>query len=156
MFRHAAKCGARVFDGVEVTEIEFAPFTSESNGNHNSDISGKREGMEGMRPISASWIRKPRASVSETKVEAEVEAGKIIFDYLVDASCRAGLLSTRYLKNRIYNKGLKNVASWGYWEDAGVYARGTPRENVPFFEALRGSLSSAFQTIVLTWLCTWW
>ncbi|KAK8054752.1 hypothetical protein PG994_009819 [Apiospora phragmitis] len=49
------------------------------------------------------------------KVKSTKETGRIAFDYVVDASGRAGILSTQYMKNRRYNQGLKNVASWGYW-----------------------------------------
>jgi hypothetical protein len=59
-------------------------------------------------------------------------------DYLVDASGRNGLISTKYLKNRSYNKGLRNVASWGYWKGGGVHGVGTHKEGAPYFEALKG------------------
>ncbi|KAJ7157844.1 hypothetical protein C8R43DRAFT_1124994 [Mycena crocata] len=64
------------------------------------------------------------------------ETPSITFDYLVDASGRAGIMSTKYLKNRHMNETLKNIACWGYWTDAGMYAPGTERENSPWFEAL--------------------
>ena len=41
-----------------------------------------------------------------------------MFDYLIDASGRAGLVSTRYLRNRRFHQSFKNVAIWGYWEQA--------------------------------------
>ena len=47
--------------------------------------------------------------------------------------------SLRYLKNRKYNQSLRNVAVWGYWRGAGMYGRGTDRENAPYFEALSGA-----------------
>lgn len=56
----------------------------------------------------------------------------------MDASGRVGILNAKYLKNRSYNKALKNVASWAYFTGAGRYGTGTKRENAPFFEALRG------------------
>ena len=83
------------------------------------------------RPVSACWKRKDGAT------------GSIKFDYLVDASGRAGVVSTKYYKNRKYNQGLKNVAQWGYWSGNGVYAEGTARHNQPFFEALTGWLTSS-------------
>jgi len=52
----------------------------------------------------------------------------------LDASGRAGLISTKYLENRRYNQGLKNVASWGYWKGASDYGVGTrrgPSQNSP-------------------------
>ncbi|KAJ7619465.1 hypothetical protein FB45DRAFT_159835 [Roridomyces roridus] len=60
----------------------------------------------------------------------------ISFDYLVDASGRAGIMSTKYLKNRHMNESLKNIACWGYWTGADMYSPGTERENSPWFEAL--------------------
>lgn len=77
------------------------------------------------RPVSASWSNKAGAS------------GTISFSFVIDASGRNGILSTKYLKTRTYNQGLKNVASWGYWKDvASPYGKGTPRENSPFLESL--------------------
>ncbi|KAL5483577.1 hypothetical protein ACEPAI_8809 [Sanghuangporus weigelae] len=139
IFRHAGKCGARIFDGVKVTEIEFGPLNPEdapAGEEVEIDIYKNKK-----RPISASWVRKSKSMSSSTTNEQQSESGtgtgQIHFAYLIDASGRAGLLSTRYMQNRTFNKGLKNVASWGYWAGAGVYARGSERENVPFFEALR-------------------
>ncbi|KAL5505034.1 hypothetical protein ACEPAH_7697 [Sanghuangporus vaninii] len=126
IFRHAGKSGAKIFDGVKITEVEFVPLDPEDT----PDSEGVEVDISKKRPVSASWIRKSSST-------AEQETGKIQFAYLIDASGRAGLLSTRFMRNRTFNKGLKNVASWGYWADAGVYARGTERENVPFFEALQ-------------------
>jgi hypothetical protein len=64
--------------------------------------------------------------------------GTTTFDYLVDATGRAGLISTNYLKNRHFNASLKNIAIWGYWKDVGTYGVGTEREGAPWFEALTG------------------
>ncbi|KIJ58602.1 hypothetical protein HYDPIDRAFT_176510 [Hydnomerulius pinastri MD-312] len=75
-------------------------------------------------PISASW-----------KNESGIE-GRIRFDYLVDASGRSGIMSTKYLRNRRFNKSLQNTACWGYWEGAEVYMPGTSRENAIWIEAL--------------------
>ncbi|KAH7886566.1 putative halogenase [Phlebopus sp. FC_14] len=76
------------------------------------------------RPIAASW-----------KNDAGRE-GFIHFDYLVDASGRNGIMSTKYLRNRCFNKGLQNVACWGYWEGTGCYMPNTNRENAIWIEAL--------------------
>ncbi|KAJ7468679.1 hypothetical protein FB451DRAFT_1340310 [Mycena latifolia] len=74
--------------------------------------------------------------ISATFTTGTGEAGSIAFDYLVDASGRAGIMSTKYLKNRHMNESLKNIACWGYWVGADMYAPGTERENSPWFEAL--------------------
>lgn len=119
LFRHAGESGARIFDGVKVTSLGFAPGDGK-NGTKNA------EGVDLGRPISASWSRK------------DGHSGTIRFEYLIDASGRAGIVSTKYIKNRRYNPGLKNIATWGYWEGAGTYGVGTRREGAPFFEAFQG------------------
>lgn len=118
MFRHAGKSGAKIFDGVKVTDLDFEPS--------GIDVPENSKVADPGRPVSATWSRKDGSS------------GKIKFQYLVDASGRVGLVSTKYLKNRKYNQGLKNVASWGYWKGTGQYAMGTKRQNQPYFEALTG------------------
>lgn len=62
--------------------------------------------FEGDRPKSAVW----------EQVDDSSKSGEISFDYLIDASGRAGLMSTRYLKNRHTHEAFQNVALWGYWE----------------------------------------
>ncbi|RYO95278.1 hypothetical protein DL762_000161 [Monosporascus cannonballus] len=52
---------------------------------------------------------------------------------------RMGIMSTKYLENRHFNQGLKNAASWGYWQGTGRYGVGTPQEGVSYFEALSDS-----------------
>ena len=124
MFRHAGKSGAKIFDGVKVNSINFLPSDGNTSGSEVSDLG---------RPVSGTWSQKNGSS------------GEIKFEYLVDASGRAGLVSTKYLKNRRYNQGLKNVASWGYWKGAGQYGVGTAREGQPYFEALEGLYLQFFQ-----------
>ncbi|KAK3394798.1 hypothetical protein B0H63DRAFT_461993 [Podospora didyma] len=116
MFRHAGENGARIFDAVQVKSIVFEDETQVPEGEPN---------LAPGRPVAATYL------IKETK-----ETGQIAFDYVIDASGRIGILSTKYMKNRRYNQGLKNVANWGYWKGCGKYAPGTTRENSPFFEAL--------------------
>jgi flavin-dependent dehydrogenase len=59
---------------------------------------------------------RPRSAVCRAKGDDECQ--KISFDYLIDASGRAGLMGTRYLRNRRFHSVFKNVAVWGYWEHA--------------------------------------
>ncbi|KZS94789.1 FAD/NAD(P)-binding domain-containing protein [Sistotremastrum niveocremeum HHB9708] len=108
---HAAASGVKVFTCTKVTSIDFEP---------TSDVSMAR-------PIRAHYA----AGSGDDKSE-----GTIDFDYLVDASGRAGVMSTKYLKNRKTNASLKNIACWGYWKNTGRYMPGTNRENAPWFEAL--------------------
>lgn len=65
--------------------------------------------FDGERPRAASW----------QQVVGGSEAGQISFDYLVDASGRAGVMAMHYLKNRHYHNAFKNIAIWGYWAGAG-------------------------------------
>ncbi|KAF9263811.1 putative halogenase [Marasmius fiardii PR-910] len=74
-------------------------------------------------PVSASW----------TTAE---QNGIISFEWLIDASGRNGIMSTKYLKNRKMNASLRNIAFWSYWRSPGMYSPGTDRENAPWFEAL--------------------
>ncbi|PYH49689.1 NAD(P)/FAD-dependent oxidoreductase [Aspergillus saccharolyticus JOP 1030-1] len=111
MFQHAAKSGAKTFDGVKVKSIQFAPDAVSKLG----------------KPVSATYV---------CQQDQSQEIKEISFNYLVDASGRKGMLSTKYLNNRRYNESLKNIAHWGYWQGAETYAKGTPMENQPFFETL--------------------
>ena len=101
-----------------MTSVDFAERSSSADG----DV---------RRPVSAVWEQQAPGGGPRL--------GSIAFDYLVDASGRAGLMSTKYLKNRRYNANLKNVAMWGYWSNAGTYAAGTPSAGAPWFEALTGA-----------------
>ncbi|KAJ7611933.1 putative halogenase [Mycena polygramma] len=81
---------------------------------------------DGEAPVSAQWEAK------------DGQEGTTSFDYLVDASGRQGIISTRYLRNRNFNKSLRNVACWGYWRGTSMYAPEghSERNNAPYFEAL--------------------
>ncbi|KAJ7057938.1 FAD/NAD(P)-binding domain-containing protein [Mycena amicta] len=106
MLRHSARCGTKVFEETKVTDIEFIGSGDEA------------------QPVAALWKNKAG------------ETGKITFDFVVDASGRNGIISSKYKKSRVFNDSLLNVASWGYWKGTGRYAVGTSRENAPFFESL--------------------
>ncbi|KAH6851189.1 O-methyltransferase-domain-containing protein [Chaetomium sp. MPI-CAGE-AT-0009] len=111
LFNHAVTCGVRAFDTTKVDAVQFEEGDGETTGPG--------------RPVSASWKRKDGTS------------GTIAFQYIVDASGRYGLLSTKYLKNRKFNQSLKNIANWAYWKGGGTYGKGTHKAGSPFFEALR-------------------
>jgi flavin-dependent dehydrogenase len=57
------------------------------------------------RPVAATWQSDDR------------EHGSIGFDYLVDASGLNGLMATRYLKNRVLQQNLQNIALGQYWRN---------------------------------------
>ena len=122
IFRHAGNCGAKIFDGVKVNSIKFVPLTGDE-----AISNSKVENADPGRPFSATWSRKDGSS------------GEINFDFLVDASGRAGIVSTKYMKNRTFNQDLKNVANWAYWKGSISYGIGTPKEGNPLFEALSGT-----------------
>ena len=138
LLNHARSCGADVYEQTKVTGITFSPD-------------------DPTVPISASWVHTPspspmsppaspaqpldgNASSCSDQKYAPIE-GTTTFGYLIDASGRAGIMSTTYLKNRHFNSSLKNIAVWGYWNDVGTYGVGTPRQGAPWFEALTGDLS---------------
>ena len=64
--------------------------------------------LDGDRPKSATW-----SGGTDSK-----NKGEIAFDFVVDASGRAGIMAMRYLKNRHYHDSFQNVALWGYWRGA--------------------------------------
>ncbi|KAF9059067.1 hypothetical protein BDP27DRAFT_1342191 [Rhodocollybia butyracea] len=109
LFRHAGEQGAKIFDEHKVTGLQFSK-------------------QDPTRPISADW---------ECKVDGT--NGRIVFDYLVDAAGRQGLLSSKYHKDREVTKSLKNSAIWAYWKGSKLYGEGTERYGAPFIEALHDS-----------------
>ncbi|KAJ8076890.1 hypothetical protein PM082_001313 [Marasmius tenuissimus] len=133
LLNHARSCGAAVYEQTKVTGISFSPD-------------------DPTKPISASWIHTPPPSpisppaspvqTSDEKVPSsndpkpEFIKGTTTFCHLIDASGRAGIMSTTYLKNRYFNSSLKNIAVWGYWNNVGTYGTETPRQGAPWFEAL--------------------
>jgi flavin-dependent dehydrogenase len=71
--------------------------------------------FDGDRPTSAAW-----------KHVGSSSQGRISFEHLIDASGRAGIMSTRYRKNRHYHEAFQNVAVWGYWTGAGRMTNAPP------------------------------
>ena len=120
IFRHAGESGAHIFDGTKVSSLDFVPSNLSPSTDPDCEI------PDPGRARSAAWSRKDGTS------------GVVNFDYLVDASGRQGMVSTKYLKNRKPNTGsqLQSVANWAYWTNGGVCQKGTPREGCPYFEAL--------------------
>ncbi|PPQ62915.1 hypothetical protein CVT24_006155 [Panaeolus cyanescens] len=140
LLNHARASGATVYEQTKVEAINFA-------GNMD-------------QPISVDWVHTPPPTSLPTPPSSPREhgfssflpsycngnvrkaapsqpiRGQTSFDYVVDATGRAGILSTRYLKNRHFNASLKNIAVWGYWRHVGEYGKGTKRFGAPWFEAL--------------------
>jgi flavin-dependent dehydrogenase len=68
----------------------------------------KRLIFDGARPRIAVWSLSGRDGQTQ-------ETG---FDFLIDASGRAGVMTTRYLHTRRHHEAFKNIAVWGYWKGA--------------------------------------
>ncbi|PSR80246.1 hypothetical protein BD289DRAFT_455411 [Coniella lustricola] len=116
LFKHAAISGARIFEETKVEAIEFK--------SSDEDETKKNKSLLG-RPTSATWRQKDGST------------GSIAFDYLIDASGRQGILTTKYLKSRTVNQNFKNAANWAYWRTDKLYGVGTHMEGSPYFEALQ-------------------
>ncbi|CCM02243.1 uncharacterized protein FIBRA_04324 [Fibroporia radiculosa] len=101
MLDHAVEQGVKVFEETRVESLIF------------------EGGTDSGRPISAFWKNKQGGS------------GSIKFEWLVDASGRQGLMSTKYLKNRLIREGLKNVAVYGYWKGVTRYKESRRGEVAP-------------------------
>lgn len=109
---HARESKASVYEQIKVTSIHFCS-------------------QEPFRPVAAEW----------TSTCCPSQIGVISFEYLVDATGRAGLMSTKYMHNRHYNEALRNIAVWGYWKGTARSENGTSREGAPRFEVLQGETS---------------
>ncbi|MFI5782793.1 NAD(P)/FAD-dependent oxidoreductase [Nocardia sp. NPDC051570] len=88
LLEHAKSLGVTVLEGVEVKRLVF----------------------DGDRPRSAIWV--------EAGSDDKVQEHEIGFDYIIDASGRAGLMNARHLRTRRYHDVFQNIAVWGYWEGA--------------------------------------
>ena len=110
-FRHATREGVLTFEETRVQSIEFEGDPASS------------------RPVKALWKNKSGQS------------GEIEFDWLIDASGKTSIMANKYLKNRVFREGLRNIATWGYWTDVKINGKGTKRENAPLFEAMTGAFS---------------
>lgn len=74
--------------------------------------------FEGVEVRNISFVSdRPRSVTWGQKVGGH-ETGTISFDFLLDASGRAGIMSNRYLHNRREHNAFQNIAIWGYWKDA--------------------------------------
>lgn len=112
LLEHAGACGAGVFTETRADVLHFAPRppppTPAASGSRSRSNSGERgvEFGEMGRPVGATYTT------------AGGVKGEISFDYLVDASGRNGLLSTRCVSTRCFGDTLAH---------AGVSPPGTSR-----------------------------
>ena len=97
LLEHARSQGVQAHEGVTVRQVNF----------------------DGERAVSVSWERNGQAG---TAVD-EDRSGIIEFDYVVDASGRAGLLAKHH-NSRRHHDVFKNVALWGYWKNTKPFGYG--------------------------------
>lgn len=139
LLNHARSSGASIYEQTRVESISFLDT--------DTDI-----------PTSVSWTHTPpplplsppasptlstfpcsmHPTAGNLKLSTQI-SGTTTFEYLIDATGRAGIMSTRYLKNRHFNASLKNIAVWGYWKNVDSYGTGSKRHGAPWFEALTGA-----------------
>jgi flavin-dependent dehydrogenase len=96
LLEHARSQGVEVHEGVSVRQVNF----------------------DGDRAVSASWERAGRAN-------GDAASGDVAFDYVIDASGRAGLLAKHY-DSRRHHDVFKNIALWGYWKNTKPFEYGPP------------------------------
>jgi len=91
---HARSQGVEAYEGATVRQIVF----------------------DGDRAVSAEWER-------AAGPDGEAASGTLTFDYVIDASGRAGLLA-KHQQSRRHHEVFKNVALWGYWKNTKPFGRG--------------------------------
>lgn len=95
----------------QVVRSEFDQLLLEHARSEGVDVhegvSVRRVNFDGDRAVSAAWERTDRSA-----------EGVVAFDYVIDASGRAGLLATKHHHSRRIHEVFKNVALWGYWKTA--------------------------------------
>jgi hypothetical protein len=138
LLNHARSTGASVYEKTKVDAITFCP----SDPNRPicvewSHIPPPPPPSPPASPIHSAFSRFTSSPRVKQAAEDPVH-GTTTFTHLIDATGRAGLMSTKYLKNRHFNTSLKNIAVWGYWRNVGGYGLGSKRQGSPWFEALTG------------------
>ncbi|WP_369409578.1 NAD(P)/FAD-dependent oxidoreductase [Micromonospora carbonacea] len=78
----------------------------------------KRVIFDGDRAVAAEWAEPDSGERRTTE-----------FDFVVDASGRAGMIPARHFKHRRANDTFKNVAIWGYW-DGGSLLPNSPQGGI--------------------------
>lgn len=90
---HAASCGTKVFTETRVELLQFTPTTPAPTSDSSRSAPRSRESSgQGDKPVEFGAIGRP---VKASYARADGTKGEISFDYLVDASGRYGLLSTK-------------------------------------------------------------
>ncbi|MFC4592049.1 NAD(P)/FAD-dependent oxidoreductase [Sphaerisporangium corydalis] len=106
--------------GFQVTRADFDKLMldhAESQGVRvRQGVKATEVLFEDGRPRSVRWAETGDAT----------RTGEIRFDQLIDATGRAGLMTTRYTGGRRYNEGFRNVAAYSYWAGAKLPHQGPP------------------------------
>jgi flavin-dependent dehydrogenase len=92
---------------------------SRQGGEVIEGASARRVIFDGERAVALEWSR---GDDPDTVLTTS-------FDYLIDASGRAGLLTRQHFRNRRPHEIFRNVAIWGYW-DGGERLPGTPEGGI--------------------------
>jgi flavin-dependent dehydrogenase len=111
LLEHARSQGVNVFECTGVQSLEF-----------EADLPRRAKWARYAPPADTNGNGK---GLGHNHAPSQIlEEGEIAFDYLIDASGRAGIMSGKYLNNRKYHKIFQNVAIWGYWKGADRLATG--------------------------------
>ena len=103
LLKHAASCGAQVYEQTRAVEVKFEDVSSSRMPPHSDSqlprpcsaqrVPGQRRSSTvGFSGSDASELGRPKSVVYETAFGGKRE---ITFDYLIDASGRAGIMSTK-------------------------------------------------------------
>jgi flavin-dependent dehydrogenase len=124
-FRH--KGGSYYEWGTEKWDL---PFTDVPGGKHSWQVTradfdkilldhAREEGVEAHEGYRVCDIRfsGDRAAAARWQ-DGNGREGELEFDYLIDASGRAGLLARNHFKNRRMHEVFRNIGVWAYWKDA--------------------------------------
>ena len=110
LLKHAAECGARVFTQTKVDFLEFVAQADSGELNGDDGTSGdakhetssrSRSGSVGSLGVGFEPMGRP---VKARYTAADGSKGEITFKYFIDASGRAGLLSTKCAFLFLYGK----------------------------------------------------
>jgi flavin-dependent dehydrogenase len=124
-FRH--KAGSYYEWGEEKWDL---PFTDVPGGKHSWQVTradfdkilldhAREAGVEAHEGHRVTEIRfDGDRAVAARWQNGDGETGEIEFDYLIDASGRAGLLARNYFKNRRMHDVFRNIGVWSYWKGA--------------------------------------
>ncbi|KAI2996965.1 hypothetical protein CBS147346_9050 [Aspergillus niger] len=106
LFRHAGTCGAHIFDETKVDTIQFESHIGEWSPERDRASNGE---LNPGRPVSVTWVLKDGSS------------GSIALKYLIDASGRSGILSTKLTTYTVSERTWKVRHTLRHWT---VYSSG--------------------------------